>query len=159
MDADDLRATVGSLADWLRQLANGIDERKVEPNRESKSSGSENTYPQDLTDPTVIREETAAMAADAVAWLIRKSSIADDSSKRYSTLRHNAKPHGGAEREKRVGAEAVQCGPDEAGRRPVRLWRSVQNSACVEGGPEPGWLPSVVRFRLKATFYATLRIS
>src|SRR3989454_12458114 len=38
-----LRDTVGSLADWLRQLANGVDERPVVPNREAKSSGSENT--------------------------------------------------------------------------------------------------------------------
>src|SRR5690349_17751516 len=36
-----LREAVGSLADWLRQLANGIDDRPVVPNREAKSSGSE----------------------------------------------------------------------------------------------------------------------
>src|SRR6266446_9384692 len=29
----DLRAAVGGLADWLRQLANGVDERAVVPNR------------------------------------------------------------------------------------------------------------------------------
>src|SRR5215208_1753635 len=33
-DLQLLHATVGSVADWLRQLANGIDERPVEPNRE-----------------------------------------------------------------------------------------------------------------------------
>src|SRR6187399_2791323 len=32
-DAQLLRDTVGSLADWLRQLADGIDERPVEPSR------------------------------------------------------------------------------------------------------------------------------
>jgi len=40
---DLLRDTVGSLADWLRQLADGVDDRPVTPNRETKSSGSENT--------------------------------------------------------------------------------------------------------------------
>src|SRR5436189_4995910 len=44
-DLQLLRDTVGSLADWLRQLANGIDDRPVTPNREAKSSGSEHTYP------------------------------------------------------------------------------------------------------------------
>src|SRR5438094_1243337 len=38
-----LRDTVGSLADWLTELAHGVDERPVVPNREVKSSGSENT--------------------------------------------------------------------------------------------------------------------
>src|SRR5919205_464315 len=56
-DVQLLRDTVGSLADWLRQLANGDDDRPVEPNREVKSSGSENTYPEDLIDIETIRTE------------------------------------------------------------------------------------------------------
>src|SRR5215467_9622759 len=71
-----LRAAVGSLADWLRQLANGIDERPVVPNREAKSSGSESTYPEDLTDLDVIRHETAELASHAIAWLSRKHLLA-----------------------------------------------------------------------------------
>src|ERR671934_1061924 len=67
-----LRETVGSLADWLRQLANGEDDRPVVPNREVKSSGSENTYPEDLTDLDTIRTEVAEMASHAVAWLARR---------------------------------------------------------------------------------------
>src|SRR5436309_1285346 len=39
VDVELLRETVGSLAEWLRQLANGTDERPVVPNRETKSSG------------------------------------------------------------------------------------------------------------------------
>ena len=40
-----LRDAVGSLADWLRQLAARRSTiAPVEPNRETKSSGSENTY-------------------------------------------------------------------------------------------------------------------
>src|SRR5947208_5063882 len=41
-DAEMLRAAVGSLSDWLQQLSRGIDDRAVVPNREVKSSGSEN---------------------------------------------------------------------------------------------------------------------
>src|SRR3954462_8669718 len=52
-DHDILREAVGSMADWLRQLAHGIDNRPVTPHREAKSSGSENTYPEDLTDIAV----------------------------------------------------------------------------------------------------------
>src|SRR6266446_761066 len=75
-DAQLLRETVGSLADWLRQLANGIDDRPVVPNREVKSSGSENTYPEDLTDLDTIRGEIAEMASQAISWLSRKQLLA-----------------------------------------------------------------------------------
>jgi DNA polymerase-4 len=67
-----LRGAVGSLSDWLRQLANGIDDRAVEPNRATKSSGSECTYSQDLTDIAEIRHEIEEMARDAAGWLARR---------------------------------------------------------------------------------------
>src|ERR1700716_2194902 len=74
-DVEILRDTVGSLADWLRQLANGIDDRPVVPNREAKSSGSENTYPSDLTDLDTIRAEIAEMASHAIGWLSGKALL------------------------------------------------------------------------------------
>ena len=49
-DDHALRQAVGSMAEWLKQLAHGIDDRPVVAHRESKSSGSENTYPEDLID-------------------------------------------------------------------------------------------------------------
>ncbi len=55
-----LREIVGSLAPWLQQLARGIDDRSVEPNRETKSASSENTFARDLTD----RQEIAAEIDD-----------------------------------------------------------------------------------------------
>jgi len=64
-----LRDAVGSGADWLRQLADGIDDRAVQPNREAKSSGSENTFAQDLTDINEIRQQIDGMARDAAEWL------------------------------------------------------------------------------------------
>ena len=75
--ADDevLRAAVGSWSDWLRQLANGIDDRDVEPHHEPKSSGSENTYSQDLTDLNEIRLEIDEMARDAAEWLGKKQLL------------------------------------------------------------------------------------
>ncbi len=74
-DPDVLREAVGSWADWLRQLANGIDDRQVEPNREVKSSGTENTYSQDLTDIHEIRQEINEMARDGAAWLQRRELL------------------------------------------------------------------------------------
>src|SRR6478672_7865285 len=70
-DSQVLRDAVGSLADWLRQMSNGVDERPVTPHRDAKSSGSENTYPADLTDLDAIREEIAEMAGHAAGWLAR----------------------------------------------------------------------------------------
>ena len=64
------------MADWLRQLANGIDDRLVTPHREAKSAGNENTYAEDLTDITAIREEVSKMAGRAVGWLTRKDRFA-----------------------------------------------------------------------------------
>ena len=67
-----LREAVGSLADWLRRLADGIDDRPVEPNQSAKSSGTENTFAEDLTDLDQIRREIDEMARDGAAWLERR---------------------------------------------------------------------------------------
>ncbi len=71
-DLELLRKTVGSLAEWLVQLAQGEDPRPVEPERESKSSSSENTYAQDLTDLAAIRAEVERMARENADWLSRR---------------------------------------------------------------------------------------
>jgi DNA polymerase IV len=71
-----LKETVGSLADWLRQLADGHDDRPVIPNRASKSSGSETTYAEDLTDPVVVRSELVELARQSAGWLAKHSLFA-----------------------------------------------------------------------------------
>jgi len=75
-DLNLLRETVGSLADWLLQLARGEDDRAVISEHEPKSSGSENTFARDLTDVNEIRSEIAAMARDAAAWLTKRALYA-----------------------------------------------------------------------------------
>jgi DNA polymerase-4 len=71
-----LRETVGSLADWLQQLARGEDDRPVISEHEPKSSGSENTFARDVTDINEIRGEVDAMARDAAAWLEKRALYA-----------------------------------------------------------------------------------
>jgi DNA polymerase-4 len=71
-DVQLLRDTVGSIADWLRQLSQGDDPRPVVPDRESKSSSTENTYAHDLVDADAIRAELDRMARENADWLARR---------------------------------------------------------------------------------------
>jgi DNA polymerase-4 len=67
-----LRSAVGSMTDWLIKLSHGQDDRRVQPNRPSKSSSSERTYADDLTDPTHIQDEIDGMARRNADWLARQ---------------------------------------------------------------------------------------
>jgi DNA polymerase-4 len=138
VDPGKLRDAVGSLADWLVQLAKGIDDRPVEPNREAKSSGSENTYAEDLTDFETIRHEIAEMARHAIGWLARRQLFARTVTikVRYSdfttiTRSHTAAP---TRDESELTARAVQLlDKTEAGRRSIRLLGvSVHNFCTAE---------------------------
>ena len=64
----------GSSGGWYHDIARGIDHRPVRPDRERKSSGSETTFAQDLTDLERIEAGVAAMAADVWAWCERTGS-------------------------------------------------------------------------------------
>jgi DNA polymerase-4 len=75
-DIELLRQTVGSLADWLVQLSHGDDPRPVEPDRAAKSSSTENTYAEDLTDMDAIRNELDRMARENAEWLERRQLAA-----------------------------------------------------------------------------------
>src|SRR6476469_800513 len=56
-DFQVLTKAVGSLAEWLVQLSHGVDDRPVEPHRETKSISSETTYAKDLTDWREINQQ------------------------------------------------------------------------------------------------------
>jgi DNA polymerase IV len=122
-----LREAVGSSADWLRQLAEGIDERPVEPDHSAKSSGTENTFSEDLTDLSEIRHEIDEMARDGAAWLERKALVCRTVTikVRYSDFTTITRSHskGSATRDADdIAARAVALlDRTEAGRRPVRL--------------------------------------
>ncbi len=143
-----LRDTVGSLADWLRQLASGVDDRPVVPNREAKSSGSENTYPEDLTSLDTIHAEIAEMATHAIAWLSRKQLLARTVTikVRYDdfttiTRSHTARP---TRDETDLTMRAVRLvEKTDAGRRPIRLLGVSVHNFCGENDStdEPDRLP------------------
>src|ERR1043166_9521659 len=121
-----LREAVGSMADWLRQLALGSDERPVTPHRAAKSAGSENTYPADLTDIVLIRQEIVEMAGHAVGWLARKELKGRTVTikVRYSDVTTITRSHTAAptREESEISARAVALlDKTDAGKRPVRL--------------------------------------
>ena len=144
-DPGVLQRAVGSRTDWLRRLADGIDDRPVTPNRTVKSSGSEHTYPVDLTDPDEIRRELDQLAQSGAAWLERKRLAARTVTikVRYSdfttvTRSHSVQPatrdaEGIVARARRLLART------EAGARPVRLLGVTMHNLSGEedAGPAP----------------------
>ena len=63
-----LQQHFGKSGPWYHAIANGEDDRPVVPNRPRKSSGSETTFANDLTDPAGIEAGVVAMADQVWAW-------------------------------------------------------------------------------------------
>jgi DNA polymerase-4 len=63
-----LREHFGKAGLWYHDIAKGQDDRPVVPDRPRKSSGSETTFTDDLTDPAAIELGVAEMADDVWAW-------------------------------------------------------------------------------------------
>jgi DNA polymerase-4 len=124
---DELAGVVGSLAEWLVELAHGRDDRAVEPNRPSKSSGSECTYTQDLTSIADVRREVDEMARDGAAWLDRRQLFARTVvvKVRYSDFttvtRSHSSPVATRDADQLASRALALIDRTEAGRRPVRL--------------------------------------
>jgi DNA polymerase-4 len=125
-DAALLREAVGSMADWLQQLARGHDDRPVVSEHEPKSSGSENTFERDLTDLPAIRSEIAQMASGAAAWLGRHELYArtvtikvryDD----FTTITRSHTEPPTRDEGNIVSRAIALLDRTEAGQRPVRL--------------------------------------
>ena len=138
-----LKEAVGSLAEWLQQLARGEDDRPVVPDYEPKSSGSENTFAHDLTDIAEIRAEIDEMARGAAGWLERRALFARTVTikVRYHTFTtitrsHTALPTRDADA---IAARAAHLlSRTEAGTTPVRLLGvSVHNLCDTDAAPPP----------------------
>ncbi|RYD50610.1 MAG: DNA polymerase IV [Sphingobacteriales bacterium] len=65
----------GRSADWFYRIARGEDLRPVQPNRIRKSSGSETTFGEDLTDERHIEARVLDMADEVWAWCEKVQSF------------------------------------------------------------------------------------
>ena len=126
-DPQLLRGAVGSMAEELRELASGRDERPVRAHRERKSVSSESTYPKDLTDPDEIRAEVARMGAEVAETLAQKGLAARTVTLkvRYAGFVTVTRSHTlsvPTREAERISAWALQLiARTQAGPRPVRL--------------------------------------
>jgi len=65
---DFLATLFGKSGVWYYTISRGEDDRPVRANRERKSSGSETTFAEDLTDASAIEREVLGQADEVWAW-------------------------------------------------------------------------------------------
>ena len=146
VDHARLREAVGSLADWLQQLAHGIDDRPVVSEYEPQSSGSENTFATDLTDLAEIRQEVSDMARSAATWLAKRELYARTVTIKvryndFTTITRSHTDPATRDEASLVGRAVALIDKTDAGRRPVRLLGvSVHNLCEALDPPKPGTL-------------------
>jgi len=143
---EEIRGLVGSAAEWLQQLANGIDERPVEPNQVRKSVGTENTFANDLVDLPEIRDEVRDMAREVAEWMTRKGTYArtvtlkvryDD----FTTItRSHSQPRAIQDAETIAERAIALLEKTDAGLRPVRLLGVSAHN--LQDTPEPAAAPT-----------------
>ncbi len=127
IDGKLLTKTVGSQAEWLRQLSHGIDDRPVVPDRVRKSCGTENTFPKDLVDRDEIRLHLDSMARENAEWLRKRGLLARTVTVkvRYSDFSTVTRSHTGeapTNEAADISRRALELADrTEAGRQPVRL--------------------------------------
>jgi DNA polymerase IV len=141
-DPAALRETVGSLAEWLQQLAQGIDDRAVVSDHEPKSSGSENTFAHDLTDLPEIRREIQEMACDAAAWLVRHELYARTVTIKvryhdFTTITRSHTDVATRDTDNVVERALSLLEKTEAGTRPIRLLGVSVHNLCVDPTAAP----------------------
>jgi DNA polymerase-4 len=150
-DPQRLKQAVGSYAGWLVELAYGNDERPVEPHRERKSVGTENTFASDLTDPEEMSGLLADMAREDADYLDRKGLFARTVTIKvryadFTTITRSDTREPASRDPEALAARAVALlGRTEAASRPVRLL-GVALHGLVEHpleAPEP--LPGTTR--------------
>jgi DNA polymerase IV len=132
-----LREAVGSLAEWLQQLAHGEDDRPVVPDHDPKSSGNESTFAHDLTNIGEIRTEISEMALAAARWLMRHERYARTVTIKvrygdFTTITRSHSENATRDEESIVSRALALLDKTEAGRRPVRLLGVSVHNLCTE---------------------------
>jgi len=135
VDPERLRETVGSLADWLQQLARGVDDRPVVAEYEPKSSGSENTFATDLIDLVEIQEEIVGMARGTARWLAKRDLYARTVTIKvryndFTTITRSHSETATRDEESIVRRAVALLDKTEAGRRPIRLLGVSVHNLC-----------------------------
>ena len=126
-DPELLRRTVGSWAETLVALAQGIDDRPVVPDRAAKSCGTEETYSRDLVDRRLMRSEIERMAVEVAGWLSRRSLFARTVTLKvryadFTTITRSETRRPATRDAAEIGRRAAALlARTEAGGRPVRL--------------------------------------
>jgi DNA polymerase-4 len=127
VDGKLLTDTVGSQAEWLRQLSQGIDDRPVVPDRVRKSCGTENTFPTDLVDMSVIRVHLESMARENANWLQKKGLLARTVTVKvrysdFSTITRSHTQEAPTNEALDISRRALELADrTDVGRQPVRL--------------------------------------
>jgi len=125
--AEELTEIVGMHAQWLIDLAHGRDDRAVEPNRPSKSAGSEETYATDIESLEEVKREIDQLARGVAEWLVKNSIKARTVTikVRYSDFTTITRSQSSAEYSNdadNIAMRAVKLlEKTEAGHRPIRL--------------------------------------
>jgi DNA polymerase-4 len=142
-DAEALRRTVGSLADWLKRLSYGDDPRKVTPNRPWKSISAEDTYPEDLTDLKEMRPEIERLAKRVAGSVAKKGLVARTVTIKvrypdFTTVTRSHTDEPPTADEKQIAGRALALlARTDAGKRPVRLLGVGVHGLAPAGAPAP----------------------
>jgi DNA polymerase-4 len=152
-----LGKAVGSQAAWLRQLANGVDDRPVAPDRIRKSCGTEITYATDLVDVREIQEELAEMARENAEWLRKNRLLARTVTIKvryadFSTITRSHTRSTATDDPEDIGGRALQLAQrTEAGRVPVRLLGVSVHTLVDPASGDSGRLTSRLPFSAEHT--------
>ena len=141
-----LREAVGSLSEWLQQLARGEDDRPVVSDYEVKSSGSENTFAQDLTELSEVHEEITDMAKRAAAWLSKRDLYARTVTIKvryndFTTITRSHTEPATRDEDNIVRRALTLVERTEAGRRPIRLLGVSVHNLCETPAVTPDGPP------------------
>jgi DNA polymerase-4 len=74
MPVETLRRHFGQTGEHLAELARGVDERRVVPDRDAKSISHETTFSSDIDDTETLRAWTSELA-EQVAWRLRRHRL------------------------------------------------------------------------------------